>query len=194
MSRWSYSTEFADLFPEAVRTLSFVPHFAHVLIDQSGLDPQTVAGGLRAKVMQLLLYATYHEMVEDVLRSAAHLLAHLPESGGIDYMRVFVRYVYATQDRPTVVNFARMVDVSAAKKGTEIMSYAEELLREGEISGEIKGEIKGQVETIEKLLRAGVTWETIEQATGIDPRRFAEMKKELVRLMAEGALRMPSLN
>lgn len=192
--RWGYSTEFADLFPEAVRTLSFVPHFAHILIDRSGMDPQMVAGGLRAKVMQLLLYAAYHDLVEDALRAAAQLLAHLPESGGIDYMRVFVRYVFATQERPKVVNFARMADASAVKKGSEIMSYAEELLREGEITGEIKGEIKGQIETIEKLLRAGVTWETIEQATGIDPRRFAEMKKELVRLMAEGSLGTPSLN
>lgn len=38
--------------------------------------------------------------------------------------------------------------------------------------------------TISQLLNAGVAWETIERATGIDPQRFEEMQKELARLAA----------
>lgn len=66
-SKWNYSTEFADLFPEMARNWSFVPRFAHVLIDQSGLDPKQVQGGLRARILQLLMFAAYHEPIREAL-------------------------------------------------------------------------------------------------------------------------------
>lgn len=192
---WGYSVEFADLFPEIIRTWSFVPRFAHVLIDQSEMEPTTAAGGLRGQVMQLLMYAAFHKPVEHVMGLAAELLAQLPESSGISYVRVFIHYVFATQERSVVTDFAKTVDLLAAEKGDKIMSYAEELLREGEmkgkikgkIEGEIKGEIKGKIETIDRFLKVGVAWETIEQATGIDPLRFAELQEELRRLTAGDA-------
>ena len=34
---WRHSTEFADLFPEVSRGWSFVPRFAHLLVDQTGM-------------------------------------------------------------------------------------------------------------------------------------------------------------
>lgn len=130
------------------------------------------------------MFAAFHEPIGEALRLAAQLLAQLPEGGGINYLRVFVHYVYATQERRTVGDFARTVGAFATERGEQTMSYAEELLREGETKGKIEGEIKGKVETIERLLQAGVAWETIEHATGIDPRKFAEMKRELARLTA----------
>ncbi len=39
---WSHSTEFADLFPEGVRALQWVPRFAHELLDQTTLEPEAV--------------------------------------------------------------------------------------------------------------------------------------------------------
>ena len=65
-----------------------------------------------------------------------------------------------------------------------MMSYAEELFLEGEI----KGEIKGQIEIIEKLVHAGVSWITIEQATGLDVQKFADLKHELGRLHASSLI------
>lgn len=185
--RWSYSTELADLLPEFARSWSFIPRFSHLLIDQSGLNPQMVAGGLRAQVMQLLMFAAYHEPIREALTLAAPLLAEMPEQGGINYVRIFIRYLLATQDRARIREFVEIVQAHAAEQGEKIMSYAEELLREGEI----KGEIKGQVEMIEKLLRAGVSWATIEQATGINGQKFADLKGELARLRAVNLLGTP---
>ena len=45
-----------------------------------------------------------------------------------------------------------------------MMTYAEELIREGRQ----EGRQEGQVATIESFLRAGVGWPIIKQATGID--------------------------
>ncbi len=52
---WTYSTEFADLFPESERGHSFLPRFAHALVDQSGLSPEQIQGGLKARIAQLLM-------------------------------------------------------------------------------------------------------------------------------------------
>ncbi|MCE7986763.1 MAG: hypothetical protein DYG89_36780 [Caldilinea sp. CFX5] len=175
---YNYSTEFADLFPEMARNWNFVPRFAHVLIDQSGLDPKQVQGGLRARILQLLMFAAYHEPIREALQLAAQLLAQLPETGGINYVRVFVRYLTATQENKTVEAFAETVAQYVPQKGQKIMTFAQQLLQEGEMIGEIKAKI----EMIEKLLRAGVSWATIEQAMEINARQFVELKQELARL------------
>lgn len=88
------------------------------LVDQFGLDSAQAGGGLRARVMQLLLYAAFHQPVVEALRLAAKLVALLPASSGTDYVRLFVHYVLATQERPLVTEFARTVDNFAAEKGS----------------------------------------------------------------------------
>lgn len=164
-----------------------MPHFSHILIDQSGLNPQQVAGGLRAQVMQLLMFAAYHKPIQEALILAASLLVQMPETDGINYVRVFVRYLLATQEHKTVTEFVETVGQFAAERRKKIMTYAEELLREGEQ----RGELKGQIETIEKILQAGVHWETIERATGVDAHKFADLKQELGRLWASSVLGKP---
>ncbi len=55
------------------------------------------------------------------------------------------------------------------------MTYAQELLQEGER----KGKIEGQIEIIENLLKAGVGWSVIESATGIDQKQLEALKQQL---------------
>lgn len=158
-----------------------------------------VEGGIRAQVMQLLMFAAYHEPLQEALALAARLLAEMPEKSGINYVRIFVRYLLATQERAQVREFVEIVQAHAAERGEKIMTYAEELLREGEqrgrlkgeLQGELRGELKGQIETIEKLLQAGVSWAIIEQATGVDAPKFGELKQELARLWASSLLGPP---
>ena len=74
-----------------------------------------------------------------------------------------------------------------------MLTYAEELLQEGEIKGKQKGLLEGKqegllegkVETIEALLNVGVDWSVITDATGIDPAQFQTLKKQLAQLTAE---------
>lgn len=155
-----------------------MPRFAHVLIDQSGLDPKQVQGGIRARILQLLMFAAYHEPIREALGLAAALLAQLPETGGINYVRVFIRYLAATQEEKTVEAFAVAVEQYTPQKGRKIMTFAQQLFQEGKLVGEIRAKI----ELIEKLLRAGISWATIETATEINPTRFAELQQQLVQL------------
>ena len=59
--------------------------------------------------------------------------------------------------------------------GGEIMTYAEKLLAEGEA----RGRMEAQVETVEGLLRVGVTWEVIKAATGLTEPAFETLKTQL---------------
>ena len=52
------------------------------------------------------------------------------------------------------------------------MTFAEQLLAEGEA----RGEARSQVQMVEGLLRVGVTWDTIEVATGLTEATFQVLK------------------
>ena len=59
-----------------------------------------------------------------------------------------------------------------------MMTYAEELIREGRQEGVLKGRQEGQVATIESFLHAGVGWPIIKQATGIDQEAFELLRRQ----------------
>jgi hypothetical protein len=155
-SSWRYSVECEDLFVEEERGYPFVPRFAHLLVDQSGISPDQIQGGLKAQVAQLLMMAAYHEPIHELLDQAARLLAQVVKTGGMDYVGVFVVYLVATQERRIVQEFAETVRRYEINIGGDMLTYAEELRQEGKQEGLLVGEIKGRIETIENLLAAGV--------------------------------------
>lgn len=59
------------------------------------------------------------------------------------------------------------------------MSYAQQLLAEGEAKGRVEGERLGQLKTVEGFLRAGVSWDVIEEATGLNESGFKALKERL---------------
>lgn len=180
---WTYSTEFADLLPEIARQWPFVPHFSHTLIDQSGISPAEVKGDLKAQIMQLLLLAAYHQPIKEALTLAAQLLAQLPTTGGTNYLYLFVHYIVATQPRTTVEEFVDTVQQHSIRIGGEMVTLAEEWLKEGEARGEARGEIKAKLEMVEKLVNLGMDWTFIEQATGVDQLKFQALKHQLAHLI-----------
>jgi predicted transposase/invertase (TIGR01784 family) len=182
-TNWTYSTEFSDLLPEIARQWPFVPHFSHVLIDQSGIGPAEVKGNLKAQIMQLLMLAAHHKPIQEALAVAAQLLAQLPASGGANYLYLFVHYIVATQDRVIVEEFVDAVQQHKVQMGGEMITLAEEWMLQGEARGEARGEIKTKIETIENMLKMGVDWSFIEQVTGVDQVKFQILKRQLAQLM-----------
>jgi len=177
---WSYSREFADLFAESVRNWPGVPRFSHGLIDQSGMQPDEVQGELKARLMQLLLMAAYHPALAWMEQVARLLdsLSSLPPTGGINYVRLFVLYILATQEPEAAQSFREVLQRHAPEVGDDLMTYAQQLLAEGRAEGEQKGMIKTQVEVIEGFLREGVEWPVIERATGVNEAQFQALKQQ----------------
>jgi len=174
---WSYSSEFADLFAESVRDWPGVPRFSHGLIDQSGLQPDEVQGELKAQLMQLVMLAAYHPALAWMERVARLLgsLSSLPPSGGINYVRIFVGYILATQEPEVAQSFRDVLQRHAPTVGDDLMTYAQELLKEGRAEGEIKAEVR----IIENLLREGMEWSAIERVTGVHEPQFQALKQQI---------------
>jgi len=179
---WSYSTEFADLFAESVREWPGVPRFAHGLIDQSGLQPDEVQGERKTQLMQLLLMAASHPALgwmEQVARLLGSL-ALLPPSGGVNYVRLFVRYILTTQEPEAAAAFREVLRQYVPEGGEDLMTtYAQELFAEGRAEGEQQGKVKTQVEVIEGLLREGMEWPVIERVTGVNATQFQTLKQRV---------------
>lgn len=152
-------------------------------------DRAEVKGNLKAQIMQLLMFAAYHEPIQEALALAARLLAQLPNSGGANYLYLFVHYVVATQTRAVVQEFVEAVQQQQLQIGGEMLTLAEELLQEGEARGEARGEIKAKIETIENLLKMGMDWAFIERATKVDQRKFQALKRQLAELIQENKQR-----
>ena len=107
------------------------------------------------------------------------LLATLPPEAGETTVRMFVLYLLATQDRGTARSFGEELRGAVSGPGGELMTYAEELIREGRQQGRQQGRQEGRLETIQELLRAGVSWSVIESATGIDRDALRALKEQL---------------
>jgi predicted transposase/invertase (TIGR01784 family) len=170
---WAYSSEFADLFAESVREWPGVPHFAHGLIDQSGIEPGEVQGDLKVRLMQLLLLATYHPERSwgDLVVELLDTLSSLPPSGGVNYVRVFLLYLLHTQDREGIESFQDALRRRAPHVGGDLMTYAQEL--------EERGKVKNQVEVIEGLLQESIGWDVIERVTGVNEAQFQVLKQQV---------------
>ncbi|ETW98736.1 MAG: hypothetical protein ETSY2_42345 [Candidatus Entotheonella gemina] len=185
-SRWTYSTEFADLFAEPVRDWLGIPRFSHELVDQSQLQPDEIEGELKVRVMQLVMLAAYHperpwmELAGTLLRT----LRTLPPSGGTNYFYVFVDYILRTQEPETIELFGEVLRRGAPEIGDELMTYAEQIEELGEARGEERGRLKTQVEIIENLLRLGEDWSRIEAIAGVTASEFDALKQRLGELSA----------
>ena len=184
-SRWRHATEVAELFAPPVREWPWVPRFSHLLIDQSQVRPPTVRGRLRGRIAQLMMMAAYRYRRE-ALQRAAHLLADVASSGDRDAVRAFATYLWATQDRATAHRFGKEFSDAIPGPGGDLMTYAEELILEGEQRGRQaglregeRGRLEERVRTIEGLMRAGVQWPVIESATGIDQEALSALKRRL---------------
>ena len=180
---WNHSTEFADLFTEAARGLPWVPGFAHELLDQTTLEPDGVGGGIRGRIAQLLMMVAFNRHLDAALQLTAQLLPLLRQGGGgVDERRRFYRYLLSTQDRAVVRRLREALRRRESEEGNEMITYAEELLAEGEAKGRAEGRAEGetrkQIEMVEGLLRVGVTWEVIEAATGLNEAGFAALKAQ----------------
>ena len=169
---WTHSTEFADLFPEGVRSLPWIPRFAHELLDQTTLEPDAVGGGIKGRIAQLLMMVAFGRNVEAALDWAARWALSLSQAGsGGDELHRFFVYLMATQEYEVIETFREALRRHGLEREGEIMTYAEELLA--------KGRAEAQVEVVEGLLRVGVTWEVIEAATGLTEAGFQALKEQL---------------
>ena len=121
-------------------------------------------------------YANRASTLDTALQLTAQLFPLLAQAtGGVDEFRRFALYLMATQDYQAVETFREALRRQGLEEGDEIMTCAQQLLAEGEA----KGRMENQIEMVEGLLRVGVTWDVVEDATGLTEAKFQELKAQL---------------
>lgn len=161
--------------PRDRAALPWVPWFTRELLDQTALQPEGVAGGLKGRITQLLMMLAFDRHVDTALQLAAQLLPFLDQAaGGVDEFRRFALYLMATQEYQVIETFREALRHQGLEEGDEIMTYAQQLLAEGEA----KGRMENQIEMVEGLLRVGVTWDVIKAATGLTENSFQKLKAQ----------------
>ena len=189
--RWGHGREFSELFAQQVRHWPWVPHYAHLLIDQTRARPDQVRGELRGRIAQLAMMATFRKNWP-LLQRLVPLLAELARVGVAEDCEEIVVYIAATTTREPR-RWHRFADAVRRRVpgGGELMNKTERMWKiygdvkeqEGRQAGRKEGELRGKVLTIEALLGRDVPWSTIQAATGIDQATFHRLKH---RLKADG--------
>ena len=197
--RWRHGREFSELFAQQVRHWPWVPHYAHLLVDQTRARPDQVRGELRGRIAQLAMMATFRKNWP-LLQRLVPLLAELARAGVAEDWEEIVVYIAATTTREPR-RWQRFADAVRRRVpgGGELMNKTERMLqiyadvrerewrregrkegrREGHRQGRKEGELRGKVLTIEALLGRDVPWSTIQAATGIDQATFHRLKHQL---------------
>ena len=142
------------------------------------MAPGEVKGEVKGQIAQLLMMAAFGRQGRTGVDMAAQLLTRLHPGGGVNYLRMFIRYVMATQDAPGTEAFGEALRRHGREQGGEMISYAQQLLEEGRAEGEKLGQMK----TIERMLQIGMTWDVIEATTGLNEAGFRALKEELSAL------------
>ncbi len=184
--RWRYAREFSALFGVEVREWSGVPHYAHLLIDQTKAGQEELRGELHGRIAQLAMMAAYRASWAPLQRLVP-LLEELGQAGRNDDLEQIVVYIATTVREPE--RWRRFSDAVSrvVPGGAELMNKTKEML---EIYGEVvkeealqagrqEGVLITQVRTIEGLMGRDVPWSTIEAATGIDETAFRRLKHQL---------------
>ena len=154
-------------------------------VDQTQVAPAAVAGALRGRLLQLAMMHTFEQAPREARERIAPLLEELqrkPARGEVDYYRAFMEYIVKAGPADTLQALDELMLRRAPELRGDLMTCGEMLRREGELKGRQEGELsgrrKGLMEAIDGFLRAGVEWQVIQSATGIDQYSYRTLKRD----------------
>jgi predicted transposase/invertase (TIGR01784 family) len=191
-SKWSYSSEFIHLVSDNPLDSEYIPKFKHLLLDYSDQDKE-IKGAIKAKIAQLLIQASFHKQLQHMISLLSQLIASLPDHPGIDYKKVFIYYIGATQTDVVVSEiFSKVKQHKNNSLGGDMLSAIEswELkgwnkgLNEGLNEGWNKGRIETTLSMVGTMKKSGMDWPLIANATGIDLQKYQQMQHEYQQIQA----------
>ena len=179
-SKWTHATEFIHLVYDNPLDSEYIPKFKHLLMDYSGQDKK-IKGAIKARIAQLLIQASFHKYLNNLISLLSQLLASLPDHPGIDYKKVFIYYIGATQTDAVVSEiFSKVQEHKKDSLGGDMLSAIESW----ELKGWNKGRIEATLSMIGTMKKSGMDWPIIANATGIDSQKYQQMQLEYQQLQA----------
>ncbi|KPA14262.1 transposase YhgA family protein, partial [Candidatus Magnetomorum sp. HK-1] len=133
--------------------------------------------------------ASFQQQLKEIETNLCELLMQLPQEPGINYVRFFSVYIYATQRREVAVKFFSVLKQHPQQKeGDNMLCAVDEWRLEGKIEGEKKGKIENSIFIINNMKNMGIDWGVISKATGVDQELYQQMQIEYQQLVAQPSL------
>ena len=179
---WPYPTSLDGLFGESARDLAWGPRLDFLLLDQGTGGLSTVVGSPMGRLAQYLMLALSGPESEraTALERAVELMRDLWSTERSRDLETFYHYVFRGREDPAMVKTVdEMLKEIEARGPDEPKSVAQYVWENGQRRGRSEGERRATAAAVEGLLRAGVDWQVIESATGLDRGGFDALKEQL---------------
>lgn len=189
-NKWNIAKKLTDMIEGVAELpkeiLKYIPNYEYILYDLSPYGEEEIKGNVQLRIFLEILKAIYNKDIEEfikVLEKSIIALERLEnQDKGIDYFETFIRYIMNARQDISITDVYEVVKNISLERSEEIMTIAEQLIKEGMEKGIEKGIEKGRLEekknVARKLLFAGLEIGQIVDATDLTMEEVMELKRE----------------
>lgn len=152
--------------PEEVK--KHIPEYEYLIYDLSGYTDDDIKGDIQLQIVIKILRSIFKADEEffNVFKEAVKILDKLEkQEKGIEYFKTFIYYILNVRKEINLTEIYDLVKEVSVERSGEIMTIAEELLKEGMEKGMEKGKLEEKREITKKLIAKGLDISTIIQIT-----------------------------
>lgn len=174
-----------DKIPDTIR--KYIPDYEYILYDLSSHSDEEIKGGTKLRIFLEILKAIFKDDFEEfikTLKRAVITLEKLEEQQkGIDYFETFIRYIMNARKDLDIKDVYDVVKEISLERSDEIMTIAEQLIKEGMEKGIAKGieqgVEKGLEKTAEAAFKKGADIDFISDITGLSIDKLKAIKEKV---------------
>ncbi|NSW92272.1 MAG: Rpn family recombination-promoting nuclease/putative transposase [Firmicutes bacterium] len=206
-SKWNIDTSFAGIIegignlPESIR--KYIPCYEYILYDLSPYGDEEIKGNAKLRIFLEILKAIFNKNFDEFIKTlersfeALEKLEH--QEKGIDYFETFVRYIMNARNDINIKDVYEVAKKISLERSEEIMTIAEQLVKEGMQKGikegmqkgikegmqkgikegMQKGIVEGKRKTARNLLRLGFSIEQVAEAAELSTKEVMRLKREI---------------
>lgn len=185
-NKWNIAKELTDMIEGVAELpkdiLKYIPNYEYILYDLSPYGGEEIKGNVQLRIFLEILKTIYNKDIEEfikVLEKSIIALERLEnQDKGIDYFETFIRYIMNARQDISIIDVYEVVKNISLERSEEIMTIAEQLIKEGMEKGMEKGIKEGERKTARNLIRLGYLAEQVVEATDLTMEEVMELKKE----------------
>jgi predicted transposase/invertase (TIGR01784 family) len=194
-SKWDIARNMSSMIegieslPEGVK--KYIPSYEYILYDLSPYGDEEIKGNAKLRIFLEILKAIFYKEFDDfieVLEKSIITLEELEQQEkGIDYFETFIRYIMNARKDITITDVYDVVKSISLERSEEIMTIAEQLIKEGMEKGiqegmqkgMEKGILEGKRKTAKNFLRLGLSVQQVAEAAELPIEDVFRLKKEI---------------
>lgn len=175
--------------PKSIK--KYIPDYEYILYDLSPYGDEEIKGDAKLRIFLEIIKAISIEDLDKFMETLARAFSALEEldkqKKGIDYFETFVRYIMNARKDIKLSDVYEVVKNISLERSEEIMTIAEQLIKEGmELGiekgidkGIEKGILEGKRKAAKNFLKLGLSAEQVAEAAELTIDEVTKLKKEI---------------